>query len=47
MAVLRVCVRNGFSRDLAGLLVEDLRRTIERLGRGAVPPDDRRASFHH
>jgi glutamate decarboxylase len=49
MAVLRICVRNGFSHDLAGLLVEDLRRVTQRLEghHGAAPPDDRRASFHH
>jgi glutamate decarboxylase len=48
MAVLRICVRNGFSRDLATLLVEDLRRLTERLEhRGAAPPDERRTSFHH
>jgi glutamate decarboxylase len=49
MSVLRVCVRNGFSRDLAHLFAEDLRRMTERLagGRAAAPPDTRRASFHH
>jgi glutamate decarboxylase len=47
--VLRVVVRNGFSRDLAGLFLEDLRRTTERLERqgSAAPRDDRRTSFHH
>jgi len=29
--VLRIVVRNGFSRDLAGLLIEDLQRADERL----------------
>ncbi len=50
MAVLRVCVRNGFSRDLAGLLLADLRHATERLERhGPLGPADeeRRASFHH
>jgi glutamate decarboxylase len=49
MAVLRICVRNGFSHDLAAMLVEDLRRVTERLEgrRGTGPDDDRRASFHH
>jgi glutamate decarboxylase len=49
MTVLRVCVRNGFSRDLAGMLLDDLQHVTERLGRhGAIGPvDDRRASFHH
>lgn len=48
MSVLRVCVRNGFSRDLAGLLVDDLRRVTKRLEAGpTTPADERRASFHH
>jgi glutamate decarboxylase len=49
VAVLRVCVRNGFSRDLARIFAEDLGRMTERLkgGRGASPPDRKRASFHH
>ena len=49
MAVLRVCVRNGFTDDLAGLLVTDLERVLERLDQygSPVPPDDRRSSFHH
>ena len=49
MAVRRVCVRNGFSRDLAELLVADLRRTVERLDTygSPIPADDSRSSFHH
>jgi glutamate decarboxylase len=49
MAVLRICVRNGFSRDLGAILIEDLRRVTDRLERppSAAPHDDRRASFHH
>jgi hypothetical protein len=49
MAVLRVCVRDGFSRDLARLFLADLRGATERLARRGpmVPADDRRASFHH
>jgi glutamate decarboxylase len=49
MAVLRICVRNGFSRDLGAILLEDLRRATERLERDdrAAPQEDRRASFHH
>jgi glutamate decarboxylase len=46
MSILRVVVRNGFSRDLASLLVEDLKRTVERLS-GLHSSDDERASFHH
>jgi glutamate decarboxylase len=49
MTVLRVCVRNGFSHDLAGMLLDDLQHVTARLGRyGAIgPTDDRRGSFHH
>jgi glutamate decarboxylase len=49
MAVLRVCVRNGFSRDLAHIFLDDLRRLTDRLeGRKVIgPPDEQRASFHH
>jgi glutamate decarboxylase len=46
VAVLRVVVRNGFGPGLAHLLIEDLGRTLERLERGAPPPE-RRSSFHH
>jgi glutamate decarboxylase len=31
IAVLRVVVREGFSRDMAGMLAEDLKRTVEHL----------------
>ncbi|MDQ6749372.1 MAG: glutamate decarboxylase [Actinomycetota bacterium] len=49
MAVLRICVRNGFSRDLAESLLDDLRAVTERLERhgGIAPPDEARSSFHH
>jgi glutamate decarboxylase len=46
--VLRVVVRNGFSRDMAELLVRDLRAVVERLERvgGDVDAGDR-TGFHH
>jgi len=48
MAVLRVVVRNGFSRDLGELFLDDLRRVVERLGKGPTPDDDNdRVAFHH
>ncbi len=51
LAVLRVVVRHEFSRDLAELLVADLRRVVDRLstaGRRLPPaPTDTAASFHH
>jgi glutamate decarboxylase len=48
LAVLRVVVRNGLSRDLARHLVDDLRRTVDRLERsGGAPPEEHTAAFHH
>jgi glutamate decarboxylase len=51
LAVLRIVVRHEFSRDLAELLVADLRRVIDRLsaagGRVLPVPADAEASFHH
>jgi glutamate decarboxylase len=48
MSVLRIVVRNGFSRDLGRLLLGDLRKSIARLERtGGMPPDEVRPSFHH
>ncbi|WP_322749393.1 MULTISPECIES: glutamate decarboxylase [unclassified Frankia] len=51
LAVLRIVVRNGFSRDLAGLLVADLRRVVNRLSDPHRHPwpqeDDGVTSFHH
>jgi glutamate decarboxylase len=47
-AVLRVVVRNGFSRDLAQLLARDLRRAISQLeAAGGLPPHLHRTGFHH
>jgi glutamate decarboxylase len=37
LAVLRVVVRNGFTHDLADLLLDDLRRAVARLARQAEP----------
>ena len=48
VAVLRIVVRNGFSADMADILLEDLRaswRDVSRLP--APPPISRRTSFHH
>jgi glutamate decarboxylase len=48
-SVLRVCVRNGFSQDLASLLLTDLQHKTDRVRArgGTPPPDEQRASFHH
>jgi glutamate decarboxylase len=49
LAALRVVVRNGFSRDLADLLVADLRRHVEYLDAltVALPDAPDRAGFSH
>jgi len=47
-AVLRIVVRNGFGRDLAQLLIRDLRRGVTRLEQaGGLPPHKHRTGFHH
>ncbi|MBV8981085.1 MAG: glutamate decarboxylase, partial [Acidimicrobiia bacterium] len=46
LAVLRVVVRNGFSRDLAALFLGDLKRTVDRLATRTVA-DEVRTGFHH
>jgi glutamate decarboxylase len=47
-AVLRMVIRNGFGRDLAQLVAQDLRRVTEQLDQaGPLPPHGRRTSFHH
>ncbi|MEA2124303.1 MAG: glutamate decarboxylase [Solirubrobacteraceae bacterium] len=45
--VLRIVVRNGFSCDLADLLLTDFERQLEKLGRQTQPIADAEASFHH
>jgi glutamate decarboxylase len=50
--VMRIVVRNGFTRDLAGMLLEDIRRQVGLLGAhpcGHAPltPDAARSTFHH
>jgi glutamate decarboxylase len=47
LAVLRIVVRNGFSPDLAQLLLRDLGRAVHRLAGGAPPPEAKRTAFHH
>ena len=48
-AVLRIVVRNGFSRDLADLLLTDLRRALARLDQlpQRLPQSPDRDRFHH
>ncbi|MEY2441213.1 MAG: glutamate decarboxylase, partial [bacterium] len=49
VAVLRVVVRNDFSHDLAGMLLDHLRWAVQRLERAAVTlgDEDSRSAFHH
>ena len=47
MAVLRVVVRNGFSRELATLLLDDLRAAVKRLDGSRKVSDQARTGFHH
>ncbi|TNC22909.1 glutamate decarboxylase [Amycolatopsis alkalitolerans] len=49
LAVLRVVCRNGFTHDLADLLIEDLRRALPELEAQTGPSHDPKAStaFHH
>jgi glutamate decarboxylase len=48
-AVLRIVVRNGFGRDLADVLLADLRRELAQLGRlkHPLPQHPDRDHFHH
>jgi glutamate decarboxylase len=48
--VLRVVVRNGFTRDMAGLFIDDVRRVLHRLGQAggdAIGVGGERTGFHH
>jgi glutamate decarboxylase len=47
VAVLRVVVRNGFSRDMASLLLEDLSRVVAKLEKGASTRDPEHPAFRH
>jgi glutamate decarboxylase len=48
VAVLRIVVRNGFSLDMADILLDDLTHVVEELSRlSAPPPIARRQAFHH
>ncbi|MGX6608272.1 glutamate decarboxylase [Micromonosporaceae bacterium Da 78-11] len=48
LSVLRIVVRNGFTPDLADLLLSDLRRLLPELQAQPAPlPATRNAGFHH
>ncbi len=46
ISVLRIVVRNGFSRDLAELLLDDLRRSLGTVTRRGTDPESV-GGFHH
>jgi glutamate decarboxylase len=47
VAVLRVVVRNGFSRDMAGIVLDDLRRAARELEKHGGHPARRGETFRH
>jgi glutamate decarboxylase len=48
LSVLRIVVRNGMTHDLADLLIDDLRRVVEQLGKQERPLRGKEASsFAH
>jgi glutamate decarboxylase len=49
LSVLRIVIRNGFTHDLAGLLVKDLRRLLPELERqpGPLQGGQEASAFHH
>jgi glutamate decarboxylase len=47
VAVLRVVIRNGFSRDMGGILLDDLRRAAGELERHGGHPARRAETFRH
>jgi glutamate decarboxylase len=46
VSVLRIVVRNGFTRDLAELFLEDLHRAVEVVTRRGSDPEPV-TGFHH
>ncbi len=47
LSVLRFVIRNGFSHDLASLLLDDLVRLLPCLQAQAAPVVEPQAGFHH
>jgi glutamate decarboxylase len=49
LSALRIVVRNGFDRDMADLLITDMRAAAEYLSRleAPMPPDPSPHNFHH
>jgi glutamate decarboxylase len=48
LVALRVVVRNGYSRDIADMFLEDLKRLLERLEKQQSPTHDESSTgFSH
>jgi glutamate decarboxylase len=48
LAVLRIVVRAGFTRDLGTILLRDIDHVVARLKKtSGMPPEERHPSFHH
>lgn len=47
VALLRIVVRNGFSADLADILLDDLARVVEDTSRLVAPPPTSRSEPFH
>lgn len=45
--VQRILIRHGVSRDLAALLLEDIKRALEHLSKNSVPNSTAAPGFHH
>jgi glutamate decarboxylase len=48
LVALRVVVRNGYSRDIADMFLDDLKRVLERLEKQQSPTHDKSSTgFSH
>jgi glutamate decarboxylase len=47
MAVLRIVVRNGFSRDMAAMLLDDIKRVVGKLRERVPMHQGQRSAFSH
>ena len=49
LAVLRIVVRNGMSRDMADLLLDDIRRAVAHLEKHGRPTtaEEAHVAYHH
>jgi glutamate decarboxylase len=45
--VQRILIRHGVSRDLAQLVLKDIKSAIEHLSKNPIPNSTAKAGFHH